>query len=72
MLCVTGYTEANTSTQAVSKLEILPLTEAHLIFVPFLWLLGCDLSIDGKILVSRVDMFIRLEYPTRTRRTNFR
>ena len=35
MLCVPGSKEANTNTEVVSKLEIAPLLESHLIYVPF-------------------------------------
>ena len=33
----------------------------------FSWLLGCYLAVDEKIMVSKLDMWIRLEYPTITR-----
>ena len=38
----------------------------------FSWLLGCALAVDEKILVSKVDMCKRWEYPSRTRGTYFR
>ena len=48
MLCIPGFTESNTSTQGVLKLEIVPLTEAHIIFVPFSWLIGSALYVDDQ------------------------
>ena len=50
LLCVTGYTEANTSTQAVSKFKLHNFLNHILSVLHFEWLLVCAISVDEKMI----------------------